>query len=41
MSILKFLANIMDDEDVEIFGDGKQLRDFTYIDDIAEEQSGL
>ena len=36
MSIFKFLSSILNEEDIEVFGDGKQLRDFTYIDDIAE-----
>lgn len=36
MSIFKFLSALLNDEVIEVFGDGKQLRDFTYIDDIAE-----
>ena len=36
MSIFRFIYKIMKDEPIEIYGDGTQSRDFTYIDDIAE-----
>ena len=35
MSIFRFIKWIMDDTPLEIFGDGSQSRDFTYVDDIA------
>lgn len=36
MSIFRFIKNIMEDKPILIYGDGKQKRDFTYIDDIVE-----
>ena len=36
MSIFKFIKNIDNNRAIPVFGDGKQKRDFTYIDDIAE-----
>ncbi len=36
MSIFRFVKNIMEGKPIEIFGTGKQKRDFTYIDDIVE-----
>ena len=36
MSIFRFVYQIMKDEPIEIYGDGTQSRDFTYVDDIAE-----
>jgi len=35
MSIFRFIKWIMDGTPLEIFGDGSQSRDFTYVDDIA------
>jgi UDP-glucuronate 4-epimerase len=35
MSILRFIKWIDEDHPIELFGDGTQSRDFTYIDDIA------
>ena len=35
MSIFRFIKWIMEGSPLEIFGDGSQERDFTYIDDIA------
>ncbi len=36
MSVFRFIKWIMEGEPLEVFGDGSQIRDFTYIDDIAE-----
>jgi len=36
MSIFKFIKWILEGKKLEIYGDGSQSRDFTYIDDIAE-----
>jgi UDP-glucuronate 4-epimerase len=36
MSIFRFIKWIMEDRQIEVFGDGTQSRDFTYVDDIAE-----
>ncbi len=36
MSVFRFIYWIMKGEPIEVFGDGSQMRDFTYIDDIAE-----
>lgn len=36
MSIFRFIKWIMEGTSLEIFGDGSQSRDFTYVDDIAD-----
>jgi nucleoside-diphosphate-sugar epimerase len=36
MAFHKFLMDIKEGKKITIFGDGKQTRDFTYIDDIIE-----
>ena len=36
MSIFRFIKWIKEDSPLEIFGDGNQERDFTYVDDIAK-----
>ena len=36
MSILRFIHWIMENKEVKIFGDGKQRRSFTYIDDVID-----
>lgn len=36
MAIRKFFINILQNRPIEIYGDGNQLRDFTYISDIIE-----
>ncbi|RLB10232.1 MAG: nucleotide sugar epimerase [Deltaproteobacteria bacterium] len=35
MSLFRFVQWIMEEKPIVVFGDGKQSRDFTYIDDIA------
>lgn len=35
MSIFRFVKWIIEDKALQLFGDGKQSRDFTYVDDIA------
>ncbi|MCK4240367.1 MAG: NAD-dependent epimerase/dehydratase family protein, partial [Candidatus Atribacteria bacterium] len=36
MAIQKFVRAILNDEEIAIFGDGTQTRDFTFIDDVVE-----
>ena len=36
MSVFRFIYKIMKNEPIEVYGDGTQSRDFTYVDDIAE-----
>jgi len=36
MSVFRFIKWVMEGKEVEVFGDGTQQRDFTYIDDIVE-----
>jgi len=36
MAIHKFVKAILNDEEIIVYGDGKQTRDFTYVDDIVE-----
>ena len=36
MGIHKFISSTVRGEDIEIYGDGEQTRDFTYVDDIVE-----
>ncbi len=36
MAIHKFVKAIFNDEEITVYGDGTQTRDFTYIDDITE-----
>ncbi len=35
MSIFRFIKHIAEEKPIQVFGDGRQKRDFTYIDDIA------
>jgi len=36
MAIQKFFKSILNDQEITIFGDGEQLKDFTYISDIVD-----
>ncbi len=36
MALFKFTRNILADEPIEVFNQGKHQRDFTYIDDVVE-----
>lgn len=36
MSVFRFIKWVLEGSPLEVFGDGSQSRDFTYIDDIAE-----
>jgi len=36
MALFKFTKNILAGEPIDVYGEGKQRRDFTYIDDIVE-----
>lgn len=36
MAIHKFVRTIFDDDVITVYGDGKQARDFTYVDDVIE-----
>jgi UDP-glucuronate 4-epimerase len=36
MALFKFVRNILADEPIDVFNHGRHMRDFTYIDDIAE-----
>lgn len=36
MAFHKFFKSIAQDEDITVYGDGQQTRDFTYVDDIIE-----
>ena len=35
MSVFRFIRAISEGETITVFGDGKQTRDFTYVDDVA------
>ena len=35
LSIFKFIRQISEGQEITVYGDGKQTRDFTYVDDIA------
>jgi len=36
MALLNFIKSISEGREITVFGDGKQKRDFTYVDDIAD-----
>lgn len=35
MALFKFTKNILDDKPIQVFNNGKHVRDFTYVDDIV------
>jgi len=35
MSVLRFVKWIVEEQPIQLYGDGSQERDFTYVDDIA------
>ena len=36
MAVFSFARKILNDEEIKLYGDGKLLRDFTYIDDVVD-----
>ncbi|NLS06472.1 NAD-dependent epimerase [Rhizobium sp. P32RR-XVIII] len=36
MALFKFVKSMLEDQPIEIYGEGKMSRDFTYIDDLVE-----
>lgn len=36
MAIHKFVANIINEKEISVYGDGESKRDYTYIDDVVE-----
>jgi UDP-glucuronate 4-epimerase len=36
MALFKFVKNMLEDQPIDIYGEGKMSRDFTYIDDLVE-----
>ncbi len=36
MAFNKFIRTLLEDRDIVVYGDGRQTRDFTYVDDIVE-----
>ncbi|MBZ9794031.1 NAD-dependent epimerase/dehydratase family protein, partial [Rhizobium sp. 3T7] len=36
MALFKFVKNMLEDQPIEIYGEGRMSRDFTYIDDLVE-----
>ena len=36
MALFKFTKNIIDGEPIDVYNNGKMMRDFTYVDDIVE-----
>lgn len=35
MAISRFMRALLEDDEIEIYGDGEQTRDFTYVDDVV------
>jgi UDP-glucose 4-epimerase len=40
MGFYKFIRATLSDESVEVFGDGNQTRDFTFVDDVVDATVG-
>jgi UDP-glucuronate 4-epimerase len=36
MALFKFVSSILKDEPIEVYGEGKMTRDFTYVEDLVE-----
>ena len=36
MALFKFVSNILNDRPIQVYGEGRMQRDFTYIDDLVE-----
>jgi len=36
MALFKFVSAILEDREIEIYGDGRMSRDFTYVDDLVD-----
>ncbi len=36
MALFKFVGSILDDKPIDVYGEGKMTRDFTYVDDLIE-----
>ena len=36
MALFKFVSNILKDEPIDVYGEGKMTRDFTYVEDLVE-----
>lgn len=36
MAIFKFVSNILNDKEINVYGDGSQTRDFTYVEDAVQ-----
>ncbi len=41
MALFKFVRAILDDQPIEIYGEGRMRRDFTYVDDLVDAVLGL
>ena len=41
MAIHKFVKAIFDGDEITVFGDGTQTRDFTYVDDAVKQRYWL
>ncbi|SFA91975.1 UDP-glucuronate 4-epimerase [Rhizobium sp. NFR07] len=41
MALFKFVKAMIDDQEIEVYGEGKMSRDFTYIDDLVDSIADL